>query len=612
MGSGNEAVPMTGAETPDSVGTSPDRRKLIAVVHADMVGYSRLIGLDDIGTLERLRRFREELIDPAIEEHRGRLVSTGGDSLLIVFDSIDGAVRCAAKVQQEIPILDADQSPERAVRFRIGINLGDAIADGTDLHGDVVNVAARLQAECPPGGICVSQAVRDHVHGRLGLKFEELGKLNLKNITRPVEAFVLRLDIALPQSVERTFVPGVPEVLPLPDKPSIAVLAFSNMSGDPDQEYFSDGVAEDIITELSRSRSLLVIARNSSFTYKGRAVDVKLAARELGVRYMVEGSVRHSRDRVRVTAQLIDAVQANHVWGERYDRDVKEVFAVQDEITTAVVTAILPAIADAELRRVLRRPPESFGAWDAYQRGLWHLAKCNALDNEQAIAFFHNAIAEDITFTSAYNSLVAAYLDSGLAFSVREHDEARGLADIWARKAAEIDRQDAEVQLSLGSVALMSGRWEEADQCALLALSLNPYLPRANFLRGSSLIFNGQPAEGRKALLTGLRLNPRDPRSGGKLNEVAISYYFERDYAGAAEAARRAIARASENPLPYRWLAAALGQTGSSEQAREALHYAMSIAPKSFDLYVRSRVPWHREEDYQHMLDGLRKAGWEG
>ena len=255
----------------------------------------------------------------------------------MVFDSMDGAVRCAVKVQQQVPAHDGDISPDRAIRFRVGINVGDVIPDGTDVHGDVVNVAARLQAECPPGGICVSRAVRDHVQDRLDLAFEELGALRLKNISRPVEAFVLRLDIAtVPIAIGRSLAKKTLEALPLPNKPSIAVLAFTNMSGDLEQEYFSDGVAEDIITELSRSHSLFVIARNSSFTYKGLSVDVKQIARELGVRYVVEGSVRRSGGRVRVTAQLIDAETANHIWAERYDRDVNEVFAVQDEISAAV------------------------------------------------------------------------------------------------------------------------------------------------------------------------------------------------------------------------------------------------------------------------------------
>ena len=591
-----------------------DRRKLIAVVYADMVGYSRLIGLDDAGTLERLRTLRRNLIDPTIEEHGGRIVQTGGDSLLIVFDSIEGAVRCAVDVQQQVPVHDRDQPSDRTIRFRVGINIGDAIADGTDLHGDAVNVAARLQAECPPGGVCVSRSVHDHVRGRLDLTFEELGALSLKNIAYPVEAFVLRPDVTAiaGSSVGRSSTDGRRDKSPIVGKPSIAVLAFTNMSGDVDQEYFSDGIADDIITELSHSHSLFVIARNSSFTYKGRAVDVKLAAHELGVRYVVEGSVRRSDGRIRVTAQLIDAETGSHIWAERYDRKDAEMFAIQDEITTAVVTAIHPAIADAELRRVLRKPPENLGAWDAYQRGLWHLAKNNSPDNEQAIDFFQRAIARDVTFTSAYVSLVAAYLDSGFTFTVRERGEARRFAEIWSRKAAEIDPQDAEVQVSLSAIALMFGRWDEARECASLALSLNPYSPRANFVYGSSLIFNGQPVEGRKALLTGLRLNPNDPRTGGKLNEVAISYYFERDYAGTVEAARRAIARFPENPLPYRWLAAALGQIGRSEEARDALHRTMSISPKAFDNYVLSRVPWHRPEDYEHMLEGLRKAGWQG
>jgi adenylate cyclase len=266
---------------PNPIAKSLDRRKLIAVVHADMVGYSRLVGLDDVGTLERLGTLRSTVIDPAIAEHGGRIASTGGDSLLVVFDSIDGAVRCAAKIQQQVPDYDRGHPPDRAVRFRIGVNIGDVIPDGADIHGDTVNVAARLQAECPPGGVCITRAVRDHVQDRLDLSFEELGALNLKNITRPVEAFVVRL------CGERSLMTDSRRGLPLPGKPSIAVLAFANMSGDRDQEYFGDGIADDIIMELSRSPSLFVIARSSSFTYKGKAVGIKQVAQELGVSYVL-------------------------------------------------------------------------------------------------------------------------------------------------------------------------------------------------------------------------------------------------------------------------------------------------------------------------------------
>jgi adenylate cyclase len=274
----------TVANGSNQIGRSLGGRKLIAVVHADMVGYSRLIGLDDTGTLERLRTLRSMLIDPAIAEYGGRIVNTGGDSLLMVFDSVDGAVRCAVEVQQQVPTHDGDRPPDRAVRFRVGINVGEVIPEGTDIHGDVVNVAARLQAECPPGCICVSRAVRDHVQDRLNLAFEDLGALNLKNISRPVEAFVLKPDViaTVPRSIERSLLRGDHEFLPLPDRPSIAVLPFQNISGDPEQDYFVDGMVEDLITALSRVRWLFVIARNSSFAYKGKSLDIRQIGRELG------------------------------------------------------------------------------------------------------------------------------------------------------------------------------------------------------------------------------------------------------------------------------------------------------------------------------------------
>lgn len=607
---------MSSNNASDLIGRAPGGRKLIAVVYADMVGYSRLIGLDDTGTLARLQTLRRTLIDPAISEHGGRIVQTAGDSLLIVFDSIDGAVRCAIKMQQQVPNYDGDVPPDRAIRFRVGINIGDVIADGMDLHGDGVNVAARLQAECPPGGICVSRAVRDHVHTRLDLEFDELGALDLKNIGRPVEAFVLKFSdgvTTIPASVEWSPAQSTFEASPLLDKPTIAVLAFTNMSGDPDQEYFSDGVADDIITELSRSRYLFVIARNSSFTYKNRAVDVKQVARELRVRYVVEGSVRRGGGRVRISAQLIDAEVGYHIWAERYDRDDAELFAVQDEITTAVTIAVRPAVADAELRRALRKPPENLGAWETYQRGLWHMAKFNAADNRRAIKFFHRAIAQDVTFAAACVELAIAYCESGYWLAIRPLDDAVRLAGIWARKAVGINPQDASVQMALGLVALLSGRREEAWECASSALAISPYSTGAITLKGVLLILDGQPVEGRYALLAASRLDPLSARRGAfRSHMITMSYYCEGDYAGAAGTARRALARYPASPLSYRWLVAALGQLGRTEEAREVLHTAMTTAPKAFDLLIRNGARWFRPEDYEHMLDGLRKAGWQG
>ncbi len=603
---------MSGISMPNSVRRLPDRRKLVAVVYADMVGYSRLIGLDDAGTLQRLRTLRREVIDPAIDEHGGRIVQTGGDSLLIVFDSIDGAVRCAVKVQQHAPVHDGDQPPDRAIRFRIGINLGDAIADGTDLHGEAVNVAARIQAECPPGGICVTRPVRDHVRDRLGLYFEELGALSLKNIARPVETFVLRLGPAAtaPTSVERSLLHDTGEAMPLPGKPSIAILPFANLSRDPDQEYFSEGLADDIITELSRSRSLFVIARNSSFTYKGRTIEVKLIARELGVRYVVEGSVRRATGYVRVNAQLIDAETGNHIWAERYDRRLEDVFAVQDEITQALTTAINPAVAEA--RRALRKPPENLGAWEAYQRGLWHARKATATDNEQALGFFRRSMELDPTFASPH-AMLAYYHGWGFALGgVLPVDEISKFAAEEARRAIQLDPNDATALAALSWLSVCDGDAHGALERAEHAISVAPSDAVAWLAKARVLVFSGKPSEARVASETALRLSPVGPANWIILVALTMSHYFERDYGAAVNVAQRTIRDHPDFASPYRWLAAALGQLGRSDVARDALGRAIEVSPQSFEFYVHGRPPWFHSEDHEHMLDGLRKAGWQG
>jgi adenylate cyclase len=603
-------MPMT--TTSDQRGKPPHRRKLVAVTYWDMVGYSRLIGLDDAGTLQRLRALRRDLIDPAIEEHGGKIVQTSGDSLLIVFDSIDGAVRCALKVQEQVPIHDGDQPADRAIRFRVGINIGDAIADGTDLHGDAVNVAARLQAECPPGSICVTRPVRDHVQDRLDLAFEPLGALNLKNIARSVEAFVLRPNTTTtPKSVEGALVYGTGEALPLPDKPSIAVLPFTNMSDDRDQEYFSDGIAEDIITELSRSRSLFVIARNSSFTYRGRSVDVRQVARGLGVRYVLEGSVRRSGSRVRVTAQLIDAETGNHIWAERYDRGLEDVFAVQDQITTAVVIAILPAVADAELHRALRRPPDSLGAWEACQRGLWHMAKHTPADTKRAQHFFMRACELDALLATPHALLAACYIQMrGFGALARQDQDT---AEVEVRKAIALDPEDSSALATLSAISLYNyADYEAALEHAEHAISVNPNDFGAHLGRGRALAFGGRPAEAEEPLLIALRLSPRDPLKSSALNTLAIARYFRGDYAEAAKLEQRAIRDYPGYPIPHRWLAASLGQLNRIDEAREALRQAIAISQASFDSFVRQRQPFFLPEDHEHMLEGLRKAGWQG
>jgi adenylate cyclase len=581
-------------------------RRLTTILAADVAEYSRLMRADEDATLRGLTACRA-IIEALVAEHRGRIANTAGDALLAEFPSaVDGLV-CAVAVQRAITKQNEDFPPERRMLFRIGVHCGDVIPRDGDLFGDAVNIAARLQALAEPGGICVSAAVREHVGPRVSAAFADAGLQRVKNIAEPVHVFrVLPRGAGGPSTATAAPLPS------LPDKPSVAVLPFTNMSADPDQEYFADGVAEDIITALSRFPSLFVIARNSSFTYKGRAVDVKQVGRELGVRYVLEGSLRKAGNRIRVTAQLIEATTGTHVWADRYDRDLADIFAVQDEITTAVTVAIAPAIADAELQRAMRKPPGSLDAWGAYQRGLWHLGQFNADHTVLAERFFEQAIELDGSFAGGYSGLAAAQLQAANTFMQRDLTETLRSAEILARKAVSLDGADADALTCLGRVRLTQGDYQGARSAIEQAIALNPNLAIAHGTLGGTLVFSGHPREGLVALEHGLRLDPRHPRAGVILNQVVIGLYLSRDYEGAVEAARRVLRAYPDHPLVYRWLAAALGQLGRVEEAREALKKAVSLSPASFDLYARRRVPWHREEDHLHMLDGLRKAGWDG
>ena len=387
-------------------------RRLAAILAADVAAYSRLMGADEEGTHERLTAYLRDLVNPKIAEHRGRVVKNTGDGFLAEFASVADAVRCAIGVQRGMAERNEGTAPERRIEFRIGINLGDVIVEEHDIFGDGVNVAARLEALAEPGGICVSRMVRDNVRDKLDFAFDALGEQQVKNIARAVRVY----RVADRAPVIQQPPPASPQPLPLPDKPSIAVLPFTNMSVDPEQEFFADGIADDVITALSRYPSLFVVARNSSFTYKARAIDVKQVGRELGVRYVLEGALRKAGNRIRVTAQLVEAETGKHVWSERYDRDLADIFAMQDEITEAVTIAIAPAIAAAEQQRAMRKPPETLDAWGAYQRGLWHLSKAIAEENALAEKFFQRAIDLDPIFVGGYTGLAAAINRAALCF----------------------------------------------------------------------------------------------------------------------------------------------------------------------------------------------------
>jgi adenylate cyclase len=583
----------------------PPVRRLAAILAADVAGYSRLMGADEEGTHERLKVHLREVVDPKIAEHRGRVVKNTGDGFLAEFPSVVDAVRCAVEVQRGMAECNEGLPPENRIEFRVGINLGDVIAEGDDIFGDGVNVAARLEALAEPGGICVSRMVRDNVRDKLDCTFEDLGEQQVKNIARPVRVYRVQDDGA---PANRSARPS-PQAAPLPDKPSIAVLPFANMSNDPEQDYFADGIAEDVITALSRYPSLFVIARNSSFSYKGRAVDVKQIGRELGVRYVLEGSLRKSGNRIRVTAQLVEADTGKHVWAERYDRDLSEIFALQDEITEAVTIAIAPAIADAERQRAMRKPPGSLDAWAAYQRGLWHFSKGTPDDNSLAERFFQQAIDLDPNFAGGYTGLAFAQARAAGMYGRRSLSEIENPTFALARQAVSLDGNDAEAHTCLAEQLMRRGDYEGALAEAQLALAISPNLADACGILGAALMWSGQPREGRAALEKSITLDPRHPNLNLRLVDITISYYLSGEYNAAVEAAKRGIRSFPDHSNQYRWLAAALGQTGRVEEAKEVLAKAMAMAPAAFDMFVRRRVPWHRPEDHAHMLEGLRKAG---
>ena len=491
----------------------------------------------------------------------------------------------------------------------MGINVGDIIKDGRDIHGDGVNVAARLEALAEPGGICVSRVVRDQVRDKLDFTFDDLGERSVKNIHDP-SAFSVRLPRRRTPLTSGSRSGNDASLAPR--QALVGVLPFTNMSGDPEQEFVSDGIAEDVITALSRYPSLFVIARNSTFTYKGQAVDVKQVGRELGVRYVLEGSVRKAGNRIRVTAQLIEAGTGNHIWAERYDRDLADIFAVQDEITQALTTALAPAIADAELRRAIRKPPERLDAWAAYQRGLWYVSKANSDDDTIAQNFFRQAIDLDPTFAPGYSALALAQLQAAAVYQKLSLLEAQSSAEALARRAVLLDGADAEARSCLGWALQARGELEGALVEIERALAMSPNLAVAHWQRGATLIFSGRPKEGLDALETCIRLDPRDPFMSVRLLHIACGLYFARDYEGVIAASKRLIRSYPDFPMIYRWPAAALGQLGRTAEAKEWLEKAISLAPAAFNMYVLNRVPWFRPEDHAHLVEGLRKAGWDG
>jgi TolB-like protein/class 3 adenylate cyclase len=512
-------------------------RRLAAILAADVAGYSRLMGDDEEGTLAALKAIRRQLVDPKIKEHRGRVVKTTGDGALVEFASVIDAVRCAVDVQRDMAERNAEIQAARRIEFRIGINVGDIIIDEDDIYGDGVNVAARLEALAEPGGICVSRVVRDQVRDKLDFIFDDKGEQQVKNIARPVRVYLIRPG----EPAQSTAVAAAPDTAPppLPAKPSIAVLPFANMSNDPEQEYFADGIAEDIITSLSRLSGFFVIARNSTFTYKDRAVDVKTIARELGVRYVLEGSVRKAANRVRVTAQLVEGATGNHVWAERYDRELADIFAVQDEITETIVGALEPRLHVAEIIRAQHKVPSSLDAWDLVMQAMDRISRFTDADSRAAIALLDRAIAIDPGYARAYAH--KAWLTIWRAFQGWDPmREAIATAGDSVAKGRQFDAGEPWVYVARIMVCTATLNGGEAVAAARKAIELNPNFAYGYSFLGVALAASGDGDAAIAAVDHAVRLSPRDLLRDEFELFYAFAYFQKGDYAKAADFAAAA------------------------------------------------------------------------
>ncbi len=579
------------------------QRRLAAILSADVVGYSRLIGIDEAGTLARLKAIRQNFIDPAIAAHSGRIVKLMGDGALVEFASAVDAVTCAIEIQRQLRERDTSDSDADPIRFRIGINVGDIIIEGDDILGDGVNVAARIEGIAEPGGVSISEDTWRQVQGKVVANFIDAGEQSLKNIARPVRVY--RLDLAHKSATA----PQGPLLPPRPpDKPSIAVLAFSNMSGDPEQEYFSDGICEDIITDLSKLSELLVIARNSSFAYKGKPVDVKQVGRDLGVRYVLEGSVRKAGNRVRVTGQLIDAASGAHIWAERFDRDLTDIFAVQDELTQEIISALKIKLSAPEKARVAGGGTKNVDAHDFFLRGR-ELVIGNKRDREmfaQASVYLRRAIELDPNYAGPYAALGWAYI---MDYQNRWSDSPETALDEAERLIDEAIAKDDNDPFVHGVAALL-GLWKkdyerwahEADR----ALSLSPNYGPAHLARGLVYVYSGEPVKGISYIERAMRL---DPAQQQYRHFLGTAYLVAGNYETAAAILKERVAITPTTDLSRALLASALGHLGRVEEARQIWHELKEINPRYSHSDHFGRLPFKNPADADKFTEGLRKAG---
>ena len=578
-------------------------RRLSAILAADVVGFSRLMGLDEVGTLTTLKAHRRELIDGKIAEHRGRTVKVTGDGMLVEFPSVVNAVACSAEIQRAMLGRNENVPQDRRIEFRIGVNLGDVIVDGEDIFGDGVNVAARLEGIAPPGGIAISASVRDHVGNRLDLAFEDMGEQRLKNIDSPVHVFRVLLD-GVPRAASDG--PSL-ETLSPPSNPSIAVLPFTNMSGDPEQDYFADGLVEDLITGLSKIAGLFVIARNSTFAYKGKIVDMRQVAKELGVRYVLEGSVRKAADRLRITGQLIEGATATHVWADKFEGAVEDIFDLQDRITESIVGALEPSLRRAEIERARRKRPDSLNAYDFYLRAMPHAHANTPAATDEALRLLNEAIRLDPNYAAAHG--YAAWGHEQRFFRGGFHPEDRAAALEHAHIALSIDASDAQA-LSMGAFvhANITRDYEGAIGVLDRALRLNS---NSALAFGFSALANAHSERHERAIehaMKALRLSPFDPLNYHPYCALALAYLFTDRFAEAVRYSTLAIQANPNFSVSHAYLVASQVNLGNLAAARAAAQQLLEIAP-DFTVGGFVRMDLFRPALMQALGAALRKAG---
>jgi adenylate cyclase len=582
-------------------------RRLAAVLAADVAGYSRLMGRDEERTLAQLKAFRKTLLDPTIAEYRGRIVKTTGDGMLVEFASAVDAARCSVEVQRGMGGQNADVPQDVRIEFRIGIHVGDIIIDDNDIFGDGVNIAARLEGIAEPGGVCISDDAQRQIRGKVDIAFDDMGLQTLKNIAEPMRAWRMRIGNASASAPPKIVSAGSSQPLALPDKPSIAVLPFQNMSGDPEQEYFADGMAEDIITALSRFKSLFVIARNSSFTYKGKAVDIKQVGRELGVRYVLEGSVRKAGNRVRITGQLIEAATGRHLWADKFDGALEDVFGLQDQITTSVVGLLAPTLEQAEIERAKQKPTDRLDSYDFYLRGMALANKSGSLP--EAREFFRKAFEQDPEYAAAYAmaawTLLRQQATGGLPLTAGMRTDAIRLANLGSRLAND----DAFALARSGHVlTYLAHEYDRGASMVEQAVALNPNLAIAWFSRGWVSLMCGEAERAIESFDRMIRLSPLDPlRIGAWTGSSFASFHLGRYEEGCASA-MKSIQFVTDAHTLGAFVVNSVG-AGRIAKAQEAVVQLLKLQPDFRASHVHEAFPIRSPDERDRIASALREAG---